>query len=597
MRATAVIGAGPAGLLFVIIARILYLRAEGAAPWTLRLFDKRESYARTHRLRLDAAPFVEIQRALSDVRFDRIVSLLHEHELSPEVNLLETALVELAAELGVTRELLAIGEDGIDLPGLRRKLELDGTIGADDALTIVAADSVHSTVREMVRGPIAATTHTHERVARLRIEGEGLPKRLGAIDRVRLSKVLGSIVDYRLNRNGFAEVDLFLSQREHEAVHALGATPRTPVAISRASLGPLRAPLFRSIVRHLEARLPGHRTILLHSTFVLEHTLMPEVVFERPELRAHVFLLGDAAVSLPFFRGMACLARSALALAHVHVDLALANEDDTAARMLLESRPLVLVGARPLPGRIIEAHRTVYRGRPASVVLHRWLGRYGVHVVERAESGALHSLRSVAPVSRSIALRELDGHLDLTHRYTHEVNAIRAREVGIVAMRARLVRAARELARISAMLPFPLQSTLLHAPELAHASDRMSPLALINAALALMAGSIAIGGSIAASALSLLALPLELAGGVAFHAALALDPGPHRWVRRVWQTQIALTFLVGVPLAVRAGLADHLVDAAALASWWLTLAAAFVAGLYGFERFASGVLERAALDE
>ena len=56
---TAVIGAGPAGLLFCLVGRLLHARS-GADPesWALRLYDKRQVYARTHRLRMDPEPYL-----------------------------------------------------------------------------------------------------------------------------------------------------------------------------------------------------------------------------------------------------------------------------------------------------------------------------------------------------------------------------------------------------------------------------------------------------------------------------------------------------------------------------------------------------------
>src|SRR5262245_58285786 len=249
---TAVIGAGPAGLLFCVIGRVLHARRGGEREaWALRLFDKRDEYVRTHRLRLDPAPFVEIQRELDDPRFDGFVGFLREHDHCPEVNVLEQRLLALAGELGVRRERLAIGPgpDEVGLAGLRARLEAEG------AVTIVGADSVHSAVREAVRGGVEPVRFTHQRVARLRVVGPGLPERLGVVDRYRLSKVLGSLLDYRLNRNGFAEVDLFLGEREHDSVRSLGGTPSAPARITARALSRLRAPLFRRIVDHLERGL------------------------------------------------------------------------------------------------------------------------------------------------------------------------------------------------------------------------------------------------------------------------------------------------------------------------------------------------------
>lgn len=525
---TAVIGAGPAGLLFAVAGRLLHARAGGdPEAWALRLYDKRDAYARTHRLRMDPAPYLAIQREVLDPRFDALVAFLDEERFLPEVNALEARLAELLCDLGVTKERLVAGDgDGeVTLPALRAKLEREGALDEETVFTVVGADSVHSTVREWVRGDVRAVKHTHERVARVRVVGGELAEALGLVDQYRLSKLLGSVVDYRLNRNGFAEVDLFLTKREHDAVKALGASPKEPVAISARMLGRLSAPLFRAVVEHLEAGPDGpgaaDRQVLLYSTFELEHALMPKVAFEAREARAHVFLVGDAAVSLPFFRGMACLARGAHALARAHVDLA---------------------------------------------------------------TGA--------------------GAAEVARRYDEEVASIARDEIATVGTRALLVRGLREFARVSALVPFPIQSWLLSADgrERASARDGITLGLLANvgfAALALATTALgaagALRGGLAGGWVTWLALAFEAAGGAAYHASIAFEAGPHRHVRRVWEIQIALVLALGVALAALAPSATTL-ERALAGAWWFLLGAAFVVGLYAYERLVREGFARAGLD-
>jgi 2-polyprenyl-6-methoxyphenol hydroxylase-like FAD-dependent oxidoreductase len=467
---TAVIGAGPAGLLFSLIGKITM--GDG---WTVELYDKRESYARTHRLRLAREPYVRIQQSLRDARFDGFVEFLHEHRFSPEVNVLEGKLSELLAALGVVKTV--------------REITTLDELTAD---TIVAADSVHSTVRELVRGDVRPITHTHERIARLRVTGADLPARLGVIDQFRLSKLLGSVVDYRLNSNGFAEVDLFLSAEEHALLRALGASPKTPVPIASRDVGKLTGPLLRAVVSELER---GGRQVLVQSTFVLEHVVMPRVSFEHAGTR--VFLLGDAAVSLPFFRGMASLAACAHALACAH------------------------------------------------------------------------------------ASRDFDA-------YERDVAEVVRREVVIVRARGQVIRGLRELVRVSSLLPFPIQSWWLSAardPE----PDRASPSALFNLAVAAAAACLA-GAGVLWPWLALLAFAAQIAGGFVYRWTIHLEPGPHRYVRRIWEVQMAILLLA----AVAAVLAGRL-RAITTVAWWL-LGAAFAAGMYAFERVVARRLARASAD-
>ncbi len=490
----------------------------------VRVYDKRETYARTHRLRMAKAAYLEIQRELGDARFDRLIDFLEGEEFAPEVNALEEKLVALLVATGGKKELLAVGDGPGEttLVGLRARLVAEGVLGEGTLLSIVAADSVHSTVREMVRGNVAPTRKAHEQLARLRVEGAGLPKRLGAVEQLRLSRVLGSIVDYRLNKNGFAEVDLFLAPAEFDQVKDLGATPRAPVRLTSAQLDAVRAPMFRAIVAHLEAAgddAPA-RQVTLQSTFRLEHAVMPRLTFEVPEIRARVFLIGDAGLSLPFQRGMSCLAYCALRLARVHVELAIAT------------------------------------------------------------SGA-----AAAP---------------LAARYDAEAHGVVGREISIVASRARLVRTLREIVRLSALLPFPIQSWWLRVPRKVRVVDHLSLWWWANAAVAVGAASVAMLGLTAhAGRLPVLtwwSIPIEVLGGVVYHSALAFEGGAHRLVRRVWELQLLAVFATGVwgwgheVASARRFLLD------ARPFWSLVLAAAFVLGVQAFERVVAGWFKRAGVD-
>lgn len=468
---TAVVGAGPAGLLFTFIGKLVMGR-----NWHVELYDKRANYARTHRLRIAREPFLAIQKQLDDQRFDALMTFLDENHFSPEVNRLEAKLGELLALLGVEKQVREITSlDGLDFD------------------TIVGADSVHSTVARLVAHANPPSQVTFERVARLRVTGQALPARLTALDQFRLSKVLGSIVDYRVNANGFAELDLFLTDHEYARVRALDASPKTPVTLVPGLVSRLEAPLFRSIVDQLEH---GGNQVTVHSTFELQHSVRSQVSFRVGQTR--IFLLGDAAVSLPFFRGMACLGACAHALAQAH----------------------------------------------------------------------------------------LSGDLD---SYQTAVARIAVRELGVVRARAYLVRAARELVRVSAMLPFPIQAWWLSAAR-DPLPDRWSAGAYFNL---FVAGA---GLGVAASGLwspwlTLATLPIEWLGGVAYRWTLSLEPGPHRHLRRIWEVQLALLAAGGI-LAV---LTSRMPWPAAI-GWWVS-GAFFVLGIYTFERWLARHLTHAGLDE
>lgn len=79
------------------------------AQWPHYLFDKRERYERSHRLRIDPAPFAEIGRGLRHPRFDELMRFLHDHSFRPEVNRLEEKLASLVQQVGIDREITAVG--------------------------------------------------------------------------------------------------------------------------------------------------------------------------------------------------------------------------------------------------------------------------------------------------------------------------------------------------------------------------------------------------------------------------------------------------------------------------------------------------------
>ena len=609
--ATVVVGAGPAGLLFSIVARLLYERRGGEpGAWPFFLVDKRATYERTHRLRMAPGPYREIAKDLHHPWFDEFLAFLEDERFRPEVNRLEERLSALALKLGVRRELQCVGpaEGGVNLAELRGRLEREGRLLPSDHLTIVGADSVHSAVRELVRRGARPVERTHQYLARLHVVGDHLPDALGVIGQYKLSKVLASLVDYRLNANGYAEVDLFLTANEHHAVVALGATPGAPVVLAGAHMHALRgAPFFHRIVDRLRAGLGGERCVVrLQSTFCLEHRFMPRVVFDLEELRAQVFLVGDAAISLPFFRGMASLARCARHLAEAHCDLvAFARQDGDPERareiqrtFFSADRPLVY-GTRPMLGRIVRVEPTVHRGRPAVVVLHRWLLRYGVHVLQRKGEGWT-SLHHLAPVSRRAALADFAAQADPALRYEREVAAVRRGELAIVKARAWLVRGAREFVRVSSVLPFPMQTWFLSLPEEDRRPTRWSLGAVVNLALAALAGSAALGGLLLAARVDprlaciwAAALPLQGAGGAAYAAAREMEGGPQRLSRAVWRTQILALAVGGMAIMfVAPGMFLRMLAGAS----WFVLAVPFVAGLYVFEFFDRRWWARARLE-
>jgi 2-polyprenyl-6-methoxyphenol hydroxylase-like FAD-dependent oxidoreductase len=492
---TAVIGAGPAGLLFSLLSRLRFERTGGdPARWNLRLFDKRTTYSRAHRLRIDKAVFEKIRHELRHPLFDELCAFLDEDAYTPVVNALEEKLLALNERAGVRRESFTLGSGPGEgsLQDLRRQLG----VAEGERWTVVGADSVHSTVRNLVAPSLAPLHATHEQLVRLMITGPGLPAQLGRLHQYRLSKVLRSVLDYRLNRNGFGEVDLFLTPDEHQVIAELGANPKHPVPLRPEQLRALRAPLFGRVVElFCRGFGEGPCEVSLVSSFRLEHSVSPRRTFSLPDENATVFIVGDAAVALPFQRGISCMGAGASELARLHCEL-----------------------------------------------------------LEGAEVSAV------------------------TASYETAVDQIVARELKVVRGRASLVRGLREFIRISALLPFPIQSWFLSVPQQDEGRLRVTPGAFLNLAVALL------------STLGLfaeryeLALLLQALGGLVYRATLTFEPPPHGLVKTIWRLQIALWLVVGVIWAARssllAGVPTQLLPALA---WWVG-GLAFAGGLFLFER-------------
>ena len=303
----------------------------------------------------------------------------------------------------------------------------------------------------------------------------------------------------------------------------LEASPSAPVLLDPATLATLGAPLFRRIANHLaEGFGAGPCSLSVTSTFRLEHRVSRAVVFQRPELRAVAVLVGDAAVSLPFFRGMACLASCVARLTKVHADM---------------------VGADP---------------------------------EDRAE---------------------------VAGRYQHELTAVVRTELATVAARARLIGVVREVARISAMLPFPIQSWFLSVP------DRdlgRGPTAgfVLNLGIALPSAVIALSAPLLDAyvweplgRLWLLSVPLQALGGMAYYAVRLSEPGPDKWVKAVWRWQILGLLVLGPAITLlNSWSLSRVAQAHSLVSWFV-LGLVFASGLYLFEWLQRRHWTSADLDE
>lgn len=592
---TAVIGAGPAGLLFSIITQILCQQQQLEEHFKLFLFDKRETYVRTHRLRIEPKVYEAIAKELKHPGFDDIIQFLKDNQFKPAVNLLEEQLAKLAFSLGITKECLEIGlEEGQhSLADLQQFLMDRGSLSSDDSLTIVAADSVRSTIREWVRKKHQIVKQSHQYVVRLKIIGDNLPNHLNPVKQFRIAKLLGSLVDYRLNKNGYGEVDLFLEPKEFEQVMALGANIKHPIRITGDVLIGLKAPFFKKIVSFLLRGISGQFCeLVLQSTFKLEHAYLKLLSFKSDEPDAQIFLVGDAAISLPFFRGMASLAACANQLARVHIDLILESLSDcqkflnAGTKNFEDPERSWHYGLDILPGKIIKVKPIIYHGQQAFILLHRWLNLYGVHILTQEDSGKWHILYHMGPVFYSSAHRNYALLSEPALRYQQETSVIRKRELSIVNSRSKLIRGARELVRLSSMLPFPIQSWILGQPGLGIDSSSQDKLSLefyFNLVIALIAIALfynSLGmGSMLGGILTFSCLIAQIFGGILYFYTSDLTKVTSK-LRWIWQFQILAMIISGWSFAWV--ISELWLKLWALTGWFLA-GLAFIVGFYIFE--------------
>ena len=126
----------------------------------------------------------------------------------------------------------------------------------------------------------------------------------------------------------------------------------------------------------------------------------------------------------------------------------------------------------------------------------------------------------------------------------------------------------------------------------------------INIAFAIIAAMLALGGFFlqkfgypSLGWLSWISIPIELIGGVVYHASLTADTRFNHRLRRVWIVQLAAVFFLGVALTSEATWAAGGVATQTLSAvWWLILTTAFFTGLYLHKWIDGASLRRLAQD-
>jgi len=203
---------------------------------------------------------------------------------------------------------------------------------------------------------------------------------------------------------------------------------------------------------------------------------------------------------------------------------------------------------------------------------------------------------------RATALAEFHHQLDPALRYQHEAGVVREREIAVVKARARVVRGVKEFVRISSLVPFPMQSWLLAVPEQGRA--KLSPGFFVNLPIALLSLCCALLGSNLAlsvhpfwSALEIVAIPLQIVGGICYYYTRTHEPAFPSLVKSLWRLQILFLFAGGVLTTAMASWREGRLVLMRASFSWLILGLWFVVGLYVFEYMNRRWWSVASLDE
>ena len=533
--ATVVIGAGPAGLVFSFINRIC-LEQHNISPlqWPLLLLEKRTKYVRNHRLLLDKSEFERVQKQLDSLHFDKFIEFLKETNYKPVINELEIFLTQALNEFGISQTICDVG-NSLEQTSLQTiKANLPDVFSQENQLwTIVGADSVRSTITGMLGNDKGRITGVHEYLIRLKLVGDHLPKSINIAENYRLSKVLSSVLSYRFNKNGFAEMDLFLNSKEYDKISRLNANPKNPINLTKELLDQLNAPFFQQVIlafieSNSEASL---QQIQLQSSFKLEHSINRSRVRYLEELNAYGFLIGDAAISLPFQRGMTAMIKCAYQL---------------------------------------------------SEVLFSIYDQLSVHT----------------PVHPSQQLESI------ANRYQVQSDLIAKKEVKIVSSRASLVKGLRQFIRISAMLPFPIQSWLLGYESNSSGKSLNMAHFFLNLAFAFSA-SLCLGASFflilqdnefwSSLIFIFIGSLLQFMGGFIYRANFTFPNQIHIFIKRIWQIQIVSWMLLGIGIMLFKSIKiNSLIGILFTTAWWIG-GILFVIGLVLFDQLGKYWIQKSKL--
>ncbi len=296
-----VVGAGPVGLWTAIQLKKRYAGAN------IVIYERHEVYQRFHVLRLDHWSLLLYgafnrqpweQAFYQDVTGKSVgrVRLAFSRSLYIRTNDLETALRAYASHEGLTlvnRKISSAAEVQALHPG---------------CTMFVAADGAHSVLRQELLGSDAVTRHDLQRVVELKFETVGEPRRLSLRQLWQLNRRLPFTVTEHVGRKkGEATpvtLRLLVDRATYDALPEMSF--KSPLSLGHTGLP---ASIRDSVTAYLEFREAELRTAAIPNSSRLSklplHLYAAKNFAVLHGSRAW-FLVGDAAMGVPYFRSLNC---------------------------------------------------------------------------------------------------------------------------------------------------------------------------------------------------------------------------------------------------------------------------------------------------
>lgn len=283
-----IVGAGPVGLWVSIQLKMLCPDME------ILLFDKHETFQRSHLLRVQKSSLQKVNKKLDSFRKWAVC-------LTGKIrtNDLEKRLWEKATELGIKKEILDI----------KNPLELKEKFPT--AKIIIGTDGSHSIVRHEVFGNKLAHKETVEHVCFVKYEVEGKAEPLNGLKEMMVGFRMSNhlvLENIGKEKDGITPITLQIKIDADTYKKMEGAKFKTPYNITTDK--PKYDPkLLETITAWLnireiykgEKRVKGSAKVTVISLDVYKAA---EVGKHLEDKDLTVFLCGDAAFGLPFFRAL-----------------------------------------------------------------------------------------------------------------------------------------------------------------------------------------------------------------------------------------------------------------------------------------------------